>query len=228
MDQQQGETCSTPIVSPMRDSWARVYAHAIKSSGHLVGSLFEANRAVVASVGGPTGTVRSDGRQETPVDELTYTASEWSFDRSTDVREELGVSDRVTFTKRLTDADVRQFAAISGDTNRLHLDDAFAEQTRFEDRIVHGTLLSGLISAALARLPGLTIYLSQEMEFLAPARIGDTLTVVCEIVEDLGDGKYRLTTCVYDDTDELLIDGEAVVLIDTRPEERPEEATKTR
>ncbi len=69
----------------------------------------------------------------------------------------------------------------------------------------------------LARLPGLTIYLSQDLEFHNPVRIGDRLTAECEIVEDLGDEQYRLTTRVLAD-DEVVIDGEAVVLIDDLPE----------
>ena len=89
--------------------------------------------------------------------------------------------------------------------------------TRFGGRIVHGTLVSGLISAALARLPGLTIYLSQDLEFLKPVEIGDRLTAVVEIVEDIGNGRYRLTTSVENEDAEPVIDGEAVVIIDEPP-----------
>jgi acyl dehydratase len=127
------------------------------------------------------------------------------------------VGDQVTFSKTITDADVRRFAASSGDTNPLHLDEEFAEGTRFKSRIAHGTLVGGLISAALARLPGLTIYLSQDLEFHAPVRIDDRASAECEIVEDLGRNQYRLTTTVSVD-EEVVIDGEAVVLVDELPE----------
>ncbi|MUV90633.1 acyl dehydratase [Halapricum sp. CBA1109] len=135
----------------------------------------------------------------------------------TETEGELAVGDAVEFSKTVSDADVKRFAASSGDTNPLHLDEEFAAQTRFKGRIAHGTLVGGLISAALARLPGLTIYLSQDLEFHAPVRIGDRATAECEVVEDLGRNQYRLTTTVYTD-DEVVIDGEAVVLIDERPD----------
>lgn len=179
----------------------------------------KAHRVLLRVVGvtrpdpGPSGE-----RREASHPDLAYQQPDWACERSTRVSENLGVGDRVTFTKEFTAEDVRRFAGISGDTNRLHLDDAFAEQTRFEGRIVHGTLLSGLISAALARLPGLTIYLSQDLEFLTPAHPGETLTTVCEVVEDVSERTYRLRTCVYNEADEVLIDGEAVVLVDDCPE----------
>lgn len=128
------------------------------------------------------------------------------------------VGDTVEFEKCLSDEDVREFAAVSGDTNPLHLDEEFATQTMFSERIVHGMLASSLISAALARLPGTTVYLSQDLNFHKPAHLDDHVTAECEIVEDLGDDTYRLTTRVVED-DEVLIDGEAVVLVDDHPVE---------
>ncbi len=191
------------------DSWSDV-------SKHVVNSYVEANRAILAGMGLSAST-KSD-RSEAPVAELSYGSPGWSMDRSADTREELGVGEYVEFTKPLTDADVHAFAQASGDTNRLHLDERFAGRSRFGGRIVHGTLVGGLISAALARLPGLTIYLSENLEFKGPARIGSVLTARCEIVEDLGEDKYRLTARVTNADGTDLIDGEAVVLIDEMPE----------
>jgi len=125
---------------------------------------------------------------------------------------DVSVDDSIRFTKTIHDEDVRRFAASSGDTDPLHLDDGFAEQTRFEGRIAHGVLVSGLISAALARLPGDVVYLSQSLEFLAPVEIGDRVTAECTVVESLGNDQYRLTTTVTGD--DVVVDGEAVVLID--------------
>jgi acyl dehydratase len=127
------------------------------------------------------------------------------------------VGDRVRFSKRLTEADVQRFATASGDTNPIHLDQEWAERTRFQGRIVHGILATGLISAALARLPGGVIYLSQDVEFRAPVRLGDRITADVELVEDLGGGRFRLRTEVLEG-EETVIDGEAVVLIDDMPE----------
>jgi 3-hydroxybutyryl-CoA dehydratase len=112
---------------------------------------------------------------------------------------------------------VERFAAASGDTNPLHLDGEWAEETRFEGRIAHGTLVAGTISAALARLPGGVIYLSQDLEFRAPVRIDDRVTADVEVVEDLGEGRFRLRTTVESEG-ATVIDGEAVVLIEDVPD----------
>jgi acyl dehydratase len=156
---------------------------------------------------------------DTPVeDRLTggIDLPEWHVER--DVSEELGIGDTVRFEKTISRRDVERFAAASGDTNPMHLDDEWAENTRFDGRIVHGILASGLLSAAIARLPGVVIYLSQDLEFRAPVRIGDAVTATVEIVEDLGDDRYRIETTATAD-DERAIDGEAVVLIDDVPAE---------
>lgn len=63
------------------------------------------------------------------------------------------VGDTVRFSKAITEADVETFARLSGDENPIHLDESYAERTRFGRRIVHGALATSLVSAALARLP---------------------------------------------------------------------------
>jgi acyl dehydratase len=175
--------------------------------------MMEANRAAFAAFGVAARDEDEVGGPEIDAEERLPT---WHVEL--DTGEELSVGDTVKFSKTISDADVRRFAVSSGDTNPLHLDEEFAKQTRFKGRIAHGTLVGGLISAALARLPGLTIYLSQDLEFHGPVRIGDRVTAECQIVEDLGHNQYRLTTTVSDG-DEVVIDGEAVVLIDDRPDE---------
>lgn len=201
----EGETPVTEFV----DSWS-------DASKHAVNSYVEANRAFLAGMG--LSSPAESEQEPAPIPSLSYGLPDWTMDRSAETREELGVGEYVEFTKPVTDADVHAFAGASGDTNRLHLDEGFAGESRFGGRIVHGTLVAGLISAALARLPGLTIYLSENMEFKGPARIGSVLTARCEIVEDLGQDKYRLTAQVTDAEGSVLIDGEAVVLIDEMPE----------
>ncbi|AGB37189.1 MaoC family dehydratase [Natronococcus occultus] len=175
-----------------------------------------ANRAAVAAMG---STESSDDYSDASVPSLEFADPDWTFERSVEDPTALAPGDNVTFEKELSDEDVRAFAEISGDTNRLHLDEEFAADTRFGGRIVHGTLVSGLISAALARLPGLTIYLSQDLEFAGPVGIGDRVSARVEIVEDLGNAQYRLETVVRDENnDTTVVDGEAVVLIDDLPE----------
>ncbi|MFC4249124.1 MaoC family dehydratase [Natribaculum luteum] len=175
----------------------------------------EANRATFAAFGVDEETIESDaetipsiGRERRP----------WQFERTVDDPVAIDVGDVVTFSKTISDDDVRNFAHASGDTNRLHLDEEFAAETRFGGRIVHGTLVSGLISAALARMPGLTIYLSQDLEFVGPVSIDDRLTATVEVVENLGGDRYRLETVVESD-DGVVVDGEAVVMVDPLPED---------
>lgn len=125
----------------------------------------------------------------------------------------VNVGDTVEFEKTISDEDVRQFAAVSGDTNPLHLDEEFASETMFAGRIAHGMLVGSLISAALSQLPGVVVYLFQDLEFQAPVRRDTRLTAECELTENLDDEKYRVTTRVVDGND-VVIDGEATILID--------------
>lgn len=197
---------SSPSHPSLFGAWA-------EASNQVFQSVLAANRAALTALGPDPG----DDSAEPSVEQRLEPESdlpEWDVELSTPDREGFGVGDRVRFTKTLSEADVQRFAAASGDTNPVHLDERWAEQTRFEGRIVHGTLASGLISAALARLPGGVIYLSQDLEFQAPVRIGDRLAAVVEVVEELGGGRFRLRTTVERPEDEtVVIDGEAVILI---------------
>lgn len=184
----------------------------VRATGHLMNSVVEANRATLAAFG---VTDTEDVEPGTP--SVSYNREDWVTERTVDHADHISVGDHVKFTKTISEEDVVTFADASGDTNRLHLDPAFAEQTRFGQNIAHGTLVSGLISAALARLPGLTIYLSQDVEFIGPANIGDRLTATVEVAEDLGNNRYLLSTDIHNQEDEQLIEGEAVVLIDDSP-----------
>ena len=148
---------------------------------------------------------------------LPYGGVRGEFELSVADEERLGVGDEVSLTRSLTDDEVHQFARITSDTNALHLNDEFAEHTRFDRRIAHGTLVSGLISAALAAFPGMTIYLSQELEFVAPAEIGDTFTARCRIVDELANDRFRVATHVENQGDDIVVQGTATVLIDEMP-----------
>jgi 3-hydroxybutyryl-CoA dehydratase len=124
----------------------------------------------------------------------------------------LGDSDR--FSKTVTDADIYLFAGVTGDLNPAHIDEAYAQETFFKTRIAHGMLSAGFISAVIGtRLPGPgTVYMHQTLDFLAPVRIGDTVTATVEIIEKLEEKKrIRLkTTCTNQDGVTVLA-GEALV-----------------
>jgi acyl dehydratase len=197
------------------DTWS-------ETSSRMFNSIMEANRAAfsafaVSEGGFDDGPDADESGTGPPEDRLKPATDLTEWDTEVDADGELTVRDSVRFTKTLSEADVERFAAASGDTNPIHLDDEWAEETRFNGRIVHGTLAAGLISAALARLPGGVVYLSQDLEFRAPVRAGDRISADVEVVEDLGGDRYRLRTTV-EKGEELVIDGEAVVLIDDIPD----------
>jgi len=199
------------------DTAPSFFAAWTRTSSRMVRGMLEANRAAATAFGMGTGRQDDDGAGRSVEDSPApgEDLADWSVDTDVDAGgEDLAVGDGVRFSKEISDADVRAFAAASGDTNPIHLDESFAADTRFGGRIAHGGLVAGLISAALARLPGEVIYLSQDLEFLRPVRIGDRATAEVEIAEALGDGHYRLSTVVYDSDDEPAVDGEAIVLID--------------
>lgn len=99
--------------------------------------------------------------------------------------EDLSVGMEAIFAKTITEADVLMFAAVSGDTNPLHLNAEFAEKTRFQQRIVHGMLTTSLWSTLVGtRLPGPgSAYMGQEINFLKPVHIGDTVTAKLKITK---------------------------------------------
>ena len=118
-------------------------------------------------------------------------------------------------SKTITETDVILFSGISTDINPVHINEEAAKQGMFGKRIAHGILVSGLISAVLAnKVPGPgTIYMGQDLKFLAPVYIGDTITAECEIIELIPEKKrIRLkTTCVNQDG-KVVIDGSALVM----------------
>lgn len=93
------------------------------------------------------------------------------------------VGEEASLERTFTQQDVDHFARLSGDTNPVHLDEAYAIGTRFHGRIVHGALVASLISAVLGtKLPGPgAIYASQVIKFKAPIRVGDPLRAVAQI-----------------------------------------------
>ena len=132
--------------------------------------------------------------------------------------EDLHVGQMATLSKTITDADILMYSVVSLDTNPLHLDEEIASQSRFGGRIAHGMLSAGLISALLGtRLPGPgTIYMRQSLTFKAPVRIGHTVKATVEITDlNLPRKSVTLrTTCMVKEN--VVIDGEAIVLVQTR------------
>jgi len=124
------------------------------------------------------------------------------------------LGDRATISKTITEADIAMYTAVSLDTNPVHLDEVQAAATPFGGRIAHGMLSAGLISAVLGtKLPGPgTVYLSQDLRFVAPVRIGDTVTAEV-IVTVIGErGRVTLETTCTNHRGERVVEGSAVVV----------------
>lgn len=137
--------------------------------------------------------------------------------------DQLTIGDSDQFSKTVTDTDIYLFAGVTGDFNPAHIDEAYAQGTFFKTRIAHGMLSAGFISAVIGtRLPGPgTVYMRQTLDFLAPVRIGDTVTATVEVIEKMEDKKrVRLrTTCITQEGTRVL-DGEALVS-PPRPPKKP-------
>ena len=128
---------------------------------------------------------------------------------------QISVGQAASFAKTITEFDVYAFAGITGDFNPAHVNEPYAEQTMFKGRIAHGMLGASLISTVLGmQLPGPgTIYLKQDIKFLAPVRFNDTITATCTVTEK-NDEKNRLVlSCVVTNQDGVkVIEGEALVM----------------
>ena len=128
---------------------------------------------------------------------------------------DIKVGDTASMSKTISEYDVYAFAGLTGDFNPVHVNAEFAKGTMFKERIAHGMLSVGMISAVLGTaLPGVnTIYLAQELSFKAPVKIGDTVTATVEVLEKI-EGKNRVilrtTATTQDGT--LVIDGKATVM----------------
>jgi 3-hydroxybutyryl-CoA dehydratase len=130
----------------------------------------------------------------------------------------LKVGDKATMTRTVSDDDIVAFSRVTGDDQRLHLDDESAAKTRFKRRIAHGMLSAGYISAVLGTKlapDNLVVYLSQQLRFRAPVAIGDTITAEAEVTAI--DREKRIVTIRTDCVNqrgETVVRGEATVLLD--------------
>lgn len=128
---------------------------------------------------------------------------------------EMTIGESATFTKTVSESDVYQFAGVTGDFNPAHVNQEFAKETMFKERIAHGMLSAGFISTVLGtKLPGPgVIYLKQELAFVAPVKFGDTITAKVEVTElDVEKNRVVLKTVCTNQNGKEVLDGRAVMM----------------
>jgi 3-hydroxybutyryl-CoA dehydratase len=122
--------------------------------------------------------------------------------------------DHASYAKTITEADILLYAAVSGDTNPVHMDAEYAQTTRFGQRIAHGMLTAGLISTVIGtKLPGPgAIYAGQTLRFLQPVFVGDTITATATVSAfDKERGRLTLATVCRNQRGEDVVSGEAEI-----------------
>lgn len=137
-----------------------------------------------------------------------------------DILKKLGVEIglRRSHARTISAADIDTFADLSGDHNPVHMDEEYGKKTVFGSRIAHGVISLGLLSAAMAQLPGLPIFMSQSVRFLKPVRIGDSITASVEVIETRPDkGIVTLKNTCTNQKGEVVIEGEARCRLFERP-----------
>ena len=133
------------------------------------------------------------------------------------VFEDIKIGDSASFTKTVGETDLYLFCGISGDFNPLHINQIYATKAKFgKGRLVHGLLVASFISNVLGtKLPGPgTVYISQNLRFMAPVYVGDTVQTVVEVMEKIEEKRhFVLRTYCVNQEGVRVIDGEAKVLL---------------
>ena len=129
--------------------------------------------------------------------------------------DEIKIGDSASFQKTLTETDVYLYAGISGDINPAHINEEVMKDSMFSGRIAHGMLTASLISAVLGtQLPGPgTIYLGQELKFMAPVKFNDTIKATVKVIEKIEE-KRRLVleTVCTNQAGTVVLSGKATVM----------------
>lgn len=127
---------------------------------------------------------------------------------------EIKIGDRASLARTISESDIYLYAGITGDLNPAHINEQESKDGIFKGRVAHGMLSAGLISAVLGtRLPGPgSVYLEQELKFLKPVRIGDTIRAEVEVIEIIKSKIIKLSTNCFNQNDQKVIEGIATVL----------------
>lgn len=127
---------------------------------------------------------------------------------------EIEIGMTVSYSQTITDADIKAFAGISGDRNPVHLDEKYAEDSRYKKRIAHGLMTASYFSALFGtKIPGEgCVYVAQSLQFKRPVYLGDTVTAIVEVTSvDLTKKEFFRTTCKV--KNKVVTDGEAELFV---------------
>lgn len=130
------------------------------------------------------------------------------------VMDEMFIGRKASRTQLVTEREVLIFAGVTGDLNPVHINPDFAEKSIFKKQIAHGMYSVSLISAVLGcELPGAgTIYLGQEINFLAPVYLGDVITAEVEVLEmNIEKNRLKLKTTCTNQENKIVAEGVATV-----------------
>ena len=129
--------------------------------------------------------------------------------------EEIEIGMNVSYSQTITDADIKAFSGISGDRNPVHLDEQYAEKSRYKKRIAHGLMTASYFSALFGtKIPGEgCVYVSQSLNFKRPVYIGDTVTAIITVtkIDEIKSRVYFDTVCKV--KNKIVTDGEAEIYI---------------
>ncbi|SMD10533.1 3-hydroxybutyryl-CoA dehydratase [Desulfocicer vacuolatum DSM 3385] len=128
--------------------------------------------------------------------------------------DQLHIGDSDEFSKTISESDIYLFGGITGDLNPAHINEEYGKKSFFKGRIAHGMLVGGFISTVIGmKLPGPgSIYREQQLNFLAPVHVGDTITARVEIQGiNTEKNKVSLRTSCVNQGGTIVVDGKAVI-----------------
>jgi len=134
--------------------------------------------------------------------------------------EDIKIGMWVSYSQTITDADIKAFSGISGDKNPVHMDEEYAEKSRYKKRIAHGLMSASYFSALFGtKIPGEgCVYVSQSLRFKKPVYLGDTVTasVIVTKIDLIKRRVFFRTICKV--KNRIVIDGDAELYVPKQKE----------
>ena len=130
--------------------------------------------------------------------------------------EQIKIGQIKEFQVTITESLVNDFAKLTGDYNPLHMDDEYAQSTKFQGRVVHGLLLASFLSRMIGMyLPGkYALYLSQILEFHNPCFLGDEITVSSIVIDKNESTKIiKIESKILNSKNKILLNGVGKIIV---------------